>query len=66
MRQANGSVFNTLTCSYTDSVSGLADPTGHLRQETDGLSQNHAFHHDNLCELIQETHPVYRHDQLLI
>src|SRR6476646_3500345 len=31
LRQANGSVFNSLPYSYVDSVTGLADPTGHLR-----------------------------------
>ena len=59
VRQQNASVLDTLAYSYTDTVTGLSDPTGHLRQEVDAGSRVHAFHYDNLYELVQETHPDF-------
>ena len=42
IRQANGSVLDTLNYYYTDG-SGSYDPTGHLRREVDSGNRTHAF-----------------------
>src|SRR5207249_1153910 len=55
-RKADGSVLDTLSYYYTDSL-GNYDPTGRLQREVDGLGQPHAFSYNNLNELIGESHP---------